>query len=51
MSVYEIRAAGLGRLGSDGRLVTEMFGNKVHVANIIRTDLPLAPDGGASEKI
>jgi hypothetical protein len=38
-------AAGLGRLDANGRLVTEKFGTKVHVANIIRTDLPLAPDG------
>jgi len=38
-------AAGLGRLDASGRLVTEKFGTKVHVANVIRTDLPLAPDG------
>lgn len=38
-------AAGLGRLDASGRLVTPKFGNKVHVAEIIRTDLPLAPDG------
>jgi hypothetical protein len=38
-------AAGLGRLDANGRLVTQRFGNKVHVANIIRTDLPLAADG------
>ncbi len=38
-------AAGLGRLDADGRLVTEKFGRNVHVANVIRTDLPLAPDG------
>jgi len=38
-------AAGLGRLDAKGRLVTQKFGSKVHVANIIRTDLPLAPDG------
>lgn len=38
-------AAGLGRLNADGRLVTEKFGPNVHVANVIRTDLPLAPDG------
>jgi hypothetical protein len=25
--------------------VTSQYGTKVHVANVIRTDLPLAPDG------
>jgi hypothetical protein len=39
--------AGLGRLNGEGRLMTEKFGANVHVANIIRTDLPLAPDGRA----
>ncbi|MBI2230368.1 MAG: hypothetical protein HYU46_14875 [Deltaproteobacteria bacterium] len=38
-------AAGLGTLNTEGRLVTEKFGANVHVANVIRTDLPLAPDG------
>ncbi len=38
-------AARLGRLDRRGRLVTEKFGANVHVANIIRTDLPLAADG------
>jgi len=38
-------AAGLGTLDAQGRLVTEKFGAHVHIANIIRTDLPLAPDG------
>ena len=38
-------AAGLGRLDQKGRLVTEKFGTHVHVANVIRTDLPLAADG------
>jgi hypothetical protein len=37
-------AAGLGTLNQKGRLVTQKFGAKVHVANVIRTDLPLAPD-------
>jgi epoxyqueuosine reductase QueG len=37
--------AGLGTLSSEGRLVTPQFGVKVYVANPIRTDLPLAPDG------
>jgi len=38
-------AAGLGRLNADGRLVTDKFGSRVHVANVIRTDLPMAADG------
>ena len=37
-------AAGLGK-NADGRLVTPKYGTYVHVANVIRTDLPLAPDG------
>jgi len=37
--------AGLGRLDADGRLVTPKYGTGVHVANVIRTDLPLAADG------
>ena len=38
-------AAGLGTLNREGRLVTPQFGANVHVANVIRTDLPLAADG------
>jgi hypothetical protein len=38
-------AAGLGTLNAAGRLVAPKFGTKVHVANIIRTDLPLVADG------
>jgi hypothetical protein len=38
-------AAGLGKLNPDGRLVTPQYGTRVHVANVIRTDLPLAADG------
>ena len=41
--------AGLGKIDASGRLVTRQFGTQVHVANIIRTDLPLAADGSASE--
>lgn len=37
--------AGLGKLNAAGRLDTAKFGTNVHVANVIRTDLPLAPDG------
>jgi hypothetical protein len=36
--------AGLGTLDAAGRLVTREFGARVHVANVILTDLPLAPD-------
>jgi len=38
-------AAGLGKLNGEGRLETPQFGSCVHVADIIRTDLPLAADG------
>ena len=36
--------AGLGTLDAAGRLVTRELGARVHVANVILTDLPLAPD-------
>ena len=36
--------AGLGSLNADGRLVTAQHGTRVHVADVIRTDLPLAAD-------
>jgi epoxyqueuosine reductase QueG len=38
-------AAGFGKLNADGRLVTPQYGTRIHVAHVIRTDLPLAPDG------
>jgi hypothetical protein len=38
-------AARLGTLNPLGKLITPTYGTKVHVANVIRTDLPLAPDG------
>jgi hypothetical protein len=38
-------AAGLGKLTSDGRLTVRKYGTRVHVADIIFTDLPLAADG------
>ena len=38
-------AAGLGTLNAEGRLVTPQFGVNVHLANVIRTDLPMAADG------
>ena len=36
--------AGLGTLDAEGRLVTRELGTRVHVANVILTDLPLALD-------
>ena len=42
--------AGLGQLGPDGRLVTRRFGRRVHVAEVILTDLPLEPDGRESPR-
>ena len=38
-------AAGLGTLDARGRLVTPEYGPRVHVAQVIHTDLPLAADG------
>jgi hypothetical protein len=38
-------AAGLGTLNADGRLVVPKLGSRIHVAEVIRTDLPLAADG------
>lgn len=40
--------AGLGALDQDGKLTTKQFGNRVYVADIICTDLPLAADGEGS---
>jgi hypothetical protein len=37
-------AAGLGTIDAQGRLVTPQYGTKVYVADVIFTDLPLAPD-------
>jgi len=37
--------AGLGTLTPDGRLTTPTYGTGVHVAKLIRTDLPLAANG------
>jgi hypothetical protein len=38
-------AVRLGTLDREGRLVTAKFGANVHIADVIRTDLPMAPDG------
>jgi hypothetical protein len=38
-------ATGLGTLNGDGRLTVPKYGTKIHVADIIFTDLPLAADG------
>jgi hypothetical protein len=40
-------AAGLGTLDPHGRLVVPKLGPHVHVADVIRTDIPLIPDGQA----
>jgi hypothetical protein len=37
-------AGGLGTIDAQGRLVTPQYGTKVYVADVIFTDLPLAPD-------
>jgi hypothetical protein len=37
--------AALGRLNTEGRLVTPQFGTKVYIADAICTDLPLIADG------
>ena len=37
-------AARLGTLDRTGRLVTARYGTRVHVADVIRTDLPVATD-------
>jgi hypothetical protein len=37
-------AARIGSLNKDGRLVVPGFGSKVHIADLILTDLPLQPD-------
>ena len=39
--------AGLGTLDGRGRLITPGFGVKVHIADVILTDLPVAVDQGA----
>lgn len=40
-------AAGLGKLDSNGRLVTHRFGDRVYLAEVLLTDLPLEPDARA----
>jgi hypothetical protein len=37
-------AAGLGTVNNQGRFVSTKLGPKVHIADVIFTDLPLAPD-------
>ena len=37
--------AGLGTIGKDGKLTTRKFGSRIYVADVIATDLPVAPDG------
>lgn len=38
-------AAGLGTLNRDGRLTVAKYGTRIHVADVIFTDLPLVADG------
>ena len=38
-------AVGLGTLNADGRLTVPKYGTKVHVTDIIFTDLPMVADG------
>lgn len=38
-------AAGIGKLSASGRLDAPGFGTKIHVADVIFTDLPVAPEG------
>jgi len=38
-------AAGLGTLTGDGRFTTPKYGTKIHIADIIFTDLPMLADG------
>jgi hypothetical protein len=35
---------GIGTLDARGRLTTKRFGTKVHIADVILTDLPVAVD-------
>jgi hypothetical protein len=38
-------AAGLGTLTGDGRLTVPKYGTKIHIADVIFTDLPMKADG------
>jgi len=38
-------AAGLGTLNGDGKLTVPKYGTKIHIADIIFTDLPMEADG------
>jgi epoxyqueuosine reductase QueG len=37
-------SVGLGRLDRSGRLKTAKLGTKLHIADVILTDLPMKPD-------
>jgi epoxyqueuosine reductase len=43
-------AAGLGKLDRSGRLVTSSRGAHIHLADVILTDLPLAPDAPRTQE-
>ena len=38
-------AVGIGALSKDGRIAVSGFGSKIHLADLILTDLPVEPDG------
>jgi hypothetical protein len=38
-------AAGLGKLNGAGKLTVPKYGTKIHIADIIFTDLPMEADG------
>jgi hypothetical protein len=38
-------AAGLGKINAQGKLISSEYGTRVHLAPVIRTDLPLTADG------
>jgi reductive dehalogenase len=37
-------AAGVGELGRNGLIISEKFGPRIHLTDVIMTDLPLVPD-------
>jgi reductive dehalogenase len=37
-------AAGIGEMGRNGMVITEKFGSRIHMPDVILTDMPLAPD-------
>ncbi|HLG71602.1 MAG TPA: reductive dehalogenase domain-containing protein [Chloroflexota bacterium] len=37
-------AAGVGELGRNGMIISEKFGPRIHLTDVVMTDLPLVPD-------